>query len=138
MNTLYIRNVSDETMQKIDEIAAERKLTRNQLVLEIVNDYVVLQNKNLHKLLPLIVQSEVKEELRKFESSIKDNLNMLLIATLRLQKTNEKLNSFLFPQLEELNINGLNIEQILAIINSEMEESDDDIIEEYFDDEVAF
>lgn len=138
MNTLYIRNVSDETMQKIDEIAAERKLTRNQLVLEIVNDYVDLQNKNLHKLLPLIVQSEVKEELRKFESSIKDNLNMLLIATLRLQKTNEKLNSFLFPQLEELNINGLNIEQILAIINSEMEESDDDIIEEYFDDEVAF
>ena len=138
MDSLIIRNIPDETVKRIEEIASERNISRNQLLLEIIINYADLQNKNLHKMLPLIVQSEVKEELRKFESSIKDNLNMLLIATLRLQKTNEKLNSFLFPQLEELNINGLNIEQILAIINSEMEESDDDIIEEYFDDEVAF
>ena len=138
MDSLIIRNIPDETVKRIEEIASERNISRNQLLLEIIINYADLQNKNLHKMLPLIVQSEVNEELRKFESSIKDNLNMLLIATLRLQKTNEKLNSFLFPQLEELNINGLNIEQILAIINSEMEESDDDIIEEYFDDEVAF
>lgn len=130
MSTLYIRNVPDDLLNDLDNIAERMGKTRNQLVVEALNLYAATQDEKLHKMLPMIVRSEIKEEVKRFESSIKDTLNMLLIAALRVSKTNEKLNNFLFPELEKLNIDGMNSEEILAIINSDPDQNDEKIIAE--------
>lgn len=138
MGTLYIRSFSDDLLVRIDELAERKGLSRSQYVTDILATFVSLQDDSLHKLLPVIVRSEVKEELKSFEISLKDTMNLLLITTLRLQKTNEKLNGFLFPELEKLEIDGMNSEQILAIINSETRENDDEFMQEIIEKDVDF
>lgn len=138
MNTIYIRSVPDELLEKIDGLAKKKNVSRNQLVLDILTTYVDMQDEKLHKLLPPIVQSEIKEELKRYENSIKDALNILLAAALKLSKSNDKLNSFLFPELEKLNIDGMTAPQILAIINSYPRENDEEFAEDFLLNEVDF
>jgi hypothetical protein len=84
-------------------------------------------------MLPKIVECEVKDELKRFEESIRETMNLFLITLLKMSKTNEKLNTFLFPELEKLNIDGLDCEQLLAIINAETELNEDEFLQKIVD-----
>ncbi|SDA31107.1 hypothetical protein SAMN02910447_03338 [Ruminococcus sp. YE71] len=54
-------------------------------------------------------------------------MNLILICAVRMTKTNEKLNDFLFPQLENLSVDGMDSKQLFAILSSENDFSDDEI-----------
>jgi hypothetical protein len=133
MQNILLRNLPDETLSELDKLCEKRKVSRNQLISDILELYIRCQDENLHKLLPKIVECEVKDELKKFEESTRETMNLFLVTLLKMAKTNEKLNTFLFPELENLNIDGMNCEQILSIINSETELNDDDFLQKIVD-----
>ncbi len=130
MAEIKIRDVPDSLVEWIDCRAKREGLSRNQYLLKALEEYAELHDEKLHEMLPKIVESQVRSELKRFEEKVTESFNMILISMLRLNKTNEKLNSFLFPELENLRIDGMDIEQLLAIINSESGLNDDDFIEE--------
>lgn len=138
MNTIYIRGISDDLLQDIDRLADKKKLSRNQLVLEILTDYMTLQDENLHKLLPKIVHGEVKEEIKTLTYSVKRSSNLIAIIMLRLARIADKFEHFFFPELEKIRIDDMNAEQILSIINTEYPNKEDENIEEFLDDDVDF
>jgi hypothetical protein len=133
MADIYLRGISDKTIENLDEIAEKKHVSRNKLIADILENYADCQDENLHKMLPKIVECEVKDELKRFEESIRETMNLFLITLLKMSKTNEKLNTFLFPELEKLNIDGLDCEQLLAIINAETELNEDEFLQKIVD-----
>ena len=131
MGRLEVRNIPDELLKRLDEIAESKGMSRSELVIVSLQIYADCQDKKLHKMLPAIVESEVKEELRRFEYRLSDTLTILLKSALNLEKTTEKLNYHLFPELKNLDIDSMSIEQILAIINAENADKPDDFDEDF-------
>lgn len=135
MPNFTVRDVPIDVIEKLDNIAKRKKISRNQLIIRALELYADCQDEKLHKMLPLMVECEVKDELRHFQECTKETMNLIMSACLRIAKTNEKLNSFLFPELEKLKIDGMDCEQLLAIINSENEFNDDDFFENLIENE---
>lgn len=127
MPTLYLRDIPQKHIDRLDEIAAAEKMSRNQLCAEIIEKYISSKDDFVQQILPEIVGSYIRTELKSFETDIKRALDLILICSLRLSKTNEKLNEFLFPELEDLSIGSLKTEEIIAILNSEKEISDEEM-----------
>ncbi len=127
MPTLYLRDIPQKHIDRLDEIAATEKKSRNQLCSEIIEKYISSKDDFVQQILPEIVGSYIRTELKSFETDIKRALDLILICSLRLSKTNEKLNEFLFPELEDLSIGSLKTEEIIAILNSEKEISDEEM-----------
>lgn len=127
MPTLYLRDIPQKHIDRLDEIAAAEKKSRNQLCSEIIEKYISSKDDFVQQILPEIVGSYIRTELKSFEIDIKRALDLILICSLRLSKTNEKLNEFLFPELEDLSIGSLKTEEIIAILNSEKEISDEEM-----------
>ncbi len=126
-NTIYIRNVADETVRQLDELARKRGTSRNKLCNEILKTYLDCQREGMHKMLHEVVQAVVRSEIKDMRSEVSSMMNLILICALRMTKTNEKLNDFLFPQLENLSVDGMDSEQLFAILSSENDYSDDEI-----------
>ncbi|WP_139182283.1 hypothetical protein [Ruminococcus sp. YE78] len=126
-NTIYIRDVSDETLRQIDELSYKRGMSRNQLCNEILKVYLDCQREGMHKMLPDVVQSVLRSEIKDMRSEVRSMMNLILICAVRMTKTNEKLNDFLFPQLENLSVDGMDSKQLFAILSSENDFSDDEI-----------
>lgn len=127
MPTLYLRDIPQKHIDRLDEIAAAEKMSRNQLCAEIIEKYISSKDDFVQQILPEIVGSYIRTELKSFETDIKRALDLILICSLRLSKTNEKLNEFLFSELEDLSIGSLKTEEIIAILNSEKEISDEEM-----------
>lgn len=127
MPTLYLRDIPQKHIDRLDEIAAAEKMSRNQLCAEIIEKYISSKDDFVQQILPEIVGSYIRTELKSFETDIKRALDLILICSLRLSKTNGKLNEFLFPELEDLSIGSLKTEEIIAILNSEKEISDEEM-----------
>lgn len=127
MPTLYLRDIPQKHIDRVDEIAAAEKMSRNQLCAEIIEKYISSKDDFVQQILPEIVGSYIRTELKSFETDIKRALDLILICSLRLSKTNEKLNEFLFPELEDLSIGSLKAEEIIAILNSEKDISDEEM-----------
>ncbi|MCB6616918.1 hypothetical protein [Ruminococcus sp. 210702-SL.1.03] len=127
MPTLYLRDIPQKHIDRLDEIAAAEKMSRNQLCAEIIEKYISSKDDFVQQILPEIVGSYIRTELKSFETDIKRALDLILICSLRLSKTNEKLNEFLFPELEDLSIGSLKAEEIIAILNSEKDISDEEM-----------
>ena len=127
MPTLYLRDIPQKHIDRLDEIAAAEKMSRNQLCAEIIEKYISSKDDFVQQILPEIVGSYIRTELKSFETDIKRALDLSLICSLRLSKTNEKLNEFLFPELEDLSIGSLKAEEIIAILNSEKDISDEEM-----------
>lgn len=127
MPTLYLRDIPQKHIDRLDEIAAAEKMSRNQLCAEIIEKYISSKDDFVQQILLEIVGSYIRTELKSFETDIKRALDLILICSLRLSKTNEKLNEFLFPELEDLSIGSLKTEEIIAILNSEKEISDEEM-----------
>ena len=127
MPTLYLRDIPQKHIDRLDEIAAAEKMSRNQLCAEIIEKYISSKDDFVQQILPEIVGSYIRTELKSFETDIKRALDLILICSLRLSKTNEKLNEFLFPEFEDLSIGSLKTEEIIAILNSEKEISDEEM-----------
>lgn len=127
MPTLYLRDIPQKHIDRLDEIAAAEKMSRNQLCAEIIEKYISSKDDFVQQILPEIVGLYIRTELKSFETDIKRALDLILICSLRLSKTNEKLNEFLFPELEDLSIGSLKAEEIIAILNSEKDISDEEM-----------
>ena len=127
MPTLYLRDIPQKHIDRLDEIAAAEKMSRNQLCAEIIEKYISSKDDFVQQILPEIVGSYIRTELKSFETDIKRALDLILICSFRLSKTNEKLNEFLFPELEDLSIGSLKAEEIIAILNSEKDISDEEM-----------
>lgn len=126
-NTIYIRDVPDEIIEEIDRISSKKGMSRNQLCNEILKIYLDCQREGVHKMLPEVIHSVVRSEIKDMRSEVRSMMNLILICAVRMIKTNEKLNDFLFPQLENLSINGMDSEQLFAILASEDDFSDDEV-----------
>ena len=109
MGRLDVRNIPDELLRRLDGIAESKGMSRSELVIDSLQIYADCQDKKLHKMLPAIVESEVKEEIRRFEYRLSDTLTILLKSALNLEKTTEKLNYYLFPELKNLDIDSMSI-----------------------------
>ncbi len=128
-NTIYIRDVPDEIIEEIDRISSKKGMSRNQLCNEILKIYLDCQREGVHKMLPEVIHSVVRSEIKDMRSEVRSMMNLILICAVRMTKTNEKLNDFLFPQLENLSINGMSSEQLFAILSSEDDISDEEAAE---------
>lgn len=128
-NTIYIRDVPDEIIEEIDRISSKKGMSRNQLCNEILKIYLDCQRDGVHKMLPEVIHSVVRSEIKDMRSEVRSMMNLILICAVRMTKTNEKLNDFLFPQLENLSINGMSSEQLFAILSSEDDISDEEAAE---------
>lgn len=122
MADLKVRNVPDSVISQLDALAFKKKTSRNQIILDALTAYSTAQDENFCSLLPKIIESETKEELKYFEKIITDSIEMILACCLKLNKSSDRLNDFLFPELEKITVEGMDSEQILAIISGESNE----------------
>lgn len=58
-----IREVPNDVLSQLDEIAKEKSLSRNQLIVDILTNYVAVQDRYFAQLLPVVTQTLLKAEL---------------------------------------------------------------------------
>lgn len=117
---IMIRNIPEEYIKILDKIAVEEGLSRNALILKILDNYTACRDKFIINSLPLIVRSLVTDELERMTLSAKSVENNVYISSLRLLEIAEKIENLLLPQLEKSDKkpdeNALETSEILRIL----------------------
>lgn len=92
---IIIRGISEETVQKMDEAAKKKGLSRNQIAVKILDDFAAANDKFISNCLPAIVRSLVKEELERLTIGADSVENNVYTAAMKLISVAEKLENIL-------------------------------------------
>ena len=118
-NELHIRGLSDKTLNELDNIMERRGISsRNDMICNIIEEYVVCNNDEIVEFLPKIVRSLCHEEIKKTSANSSEIITDVYRTMLRLIRITQKLENFLYPELDKIDANDLNSKQLLAIINA--------------------
>lgn len=114
---ISIKNISPETVEKIDGLAKKEGLSRNALLIKIIEMYVSCNEKVIAKYLPSIVRSLVTDELERLELSSNSALNNIYLSSKKLLETANKIDNILVPAMENESKNSDNFDDLTALLN---------------------
>ena len=124
-SSMLIRFSDDKIINELDKIAELEGLTRNQLVVDILQKFVSAKDDFVTACLPMIVHSMIKNEINNLLSTTKDIIKDIYISTIKIRRVTEKLDTFLAPEFEKIEFDQMKIDELLHLIEqSEKEENE--------------
>lgn len=108
--------LSRDLMSKVDKIAAEKEMSRNKLVNKIIEKYVEASDSFVSDILPDVVRSIVKDEIKKLDDTSTEVIKDMYVTIIKLRKITETLETFMLPEYNEVDYDTLKTNELLTLI----------------------
>ena len=108
--------LSSDLMSKVDKIAAEKEMSRNKLVNKIIEKYVEASDSFVSDILPDVVRSIVKYEIKKLDDTSTEVIKDMYVTIIKLRKITETLETFMLPEYNEVDYDTLKTNELLTLI----------------------
>lgn len=108
--------LSNDLMSKVDKIAAEKEMSRNKLVNKIIEKYVEASDSFVSDILPDVVRSIVKDEIKKLDDTSTEVIKDMYVTIIKLRKITETLETFMLPEYNEVDYDTLKTNELLTLI----------------------
>ena len=108
--------LSSDLMSKVDKIAAEKEMSRNKLVNKIIEKYVEASDSFVSDILPDVVRSIVKDEIKKLDDTSTEVIKDMYVTIIKLSKITETLETFMLQEYNEVDYDTLKTNELLTLI----------------------
>ncbi len=108
--------LSSDLMSKVDKIVAEKEMSRNKLVNKIIEKYVEASDSFVSDILPDVVRSIVKDEIKKLDDTSTEVIKDMYVTIIKLRKITETLETFMLPEYNEVDYDTLKTNELLTLI----------------------
>lgn len=108
--------LSSDLMSKVDKFAAEKEMSRNKLVNKIIEKYVEASDSFVSDILPDVVRSIVKDEIKKLDDTSTEVIKDMYVTIIKLRKITETLETFMLPEYNEVDYDTLKTNELLTLI----------------------
>lgn len=113
---IIIRNIPENMIDKIDNIAKAEDLSRNALLTKLISDFVKSNDDFVVNILPPIVRALVNQELDRLSEGANSTINNVYIAAQKMINTTEKIENLLTETITNPEENSITNEEILRIL----------------------
>lgn len=113
---IIIRNIPENMIDKLDNIAKAEDLSRNALLTKLISDFVKSNDDFVVNILPPIVRALVNQELDRLSEGANSTINNVYIAAQKMMKTTEKIDNLLTETLKNSTENSITNDEILRIL----------------------
>lgn len=113
---IIIRNIPENMIDKIDNIAKAEDLSRNALLSKLISDFVKSNDDFVVNILPPIVRALVNQELDRLSVGANSTINNVYIAAQKMINTTEKIENLLTETLKNSEENSITNDEILRIL----------------------
>lgn len=113
---IIIRNIPENMIDKIDNIAKAEDLSRNALLSKLITDFVKSNDDFVVNILPPIVRALVNQELDRLSEGATSTINNVYIAAQKMINTTEKIENLLTETLKNSEENSITNEEILRVL----------------------
>ena len=112
---IIIRNIPENMIDKIDNIAKAEDLSRNALLSKLISDFVKSNDDFVVNILPPIVRALVNQELDRLSEGANSTINNVYIAAQKMINTTEKIENLLTETITNSEENSITNEEILRM-----------------------
>ena len=120
---IIIRNIPENMIDKIDNIAKAEDLSRNALLSKLISDFVKSNDDFVVNILPPIVRALVNQELDRLSEGANSTINNVYIAAQKMINTTEKIENLLTEAITNSEENSITNEEILRVLEISDKES---------------
>lgn len=120
---IIIRNIPENMIDKLDNIAKAEDLSRNALLTKLISDFVKSNDDFVVNILPPIVRALVNQELDRLSEGANSTINNVYIAAQKMINTTEKIENLLTETLKNSEENSITNEEILRVLEISDKES---------------
>lgn len=120
---IIIRNIPENMIDKLDNIAKAEDLSRNALLTKLISDFVKSNDDFVVNILPPIVRALVNQELDRLSEGANSTINSVYIAAQKMINTTEKIENLLTETITNSEENSITNEEILRIFEISDKES---------------
>lgn len=120
---IIIRNIPENMIDKIDNIAKAEDLSRNALLSKLISDFVKSNDDFVVNILPPIVRALVNQELDRLSEGANSTINNVYIAAQKMINTTEKIENLLTETITNSEENSITNEEILRMLEISDKES---------------
>ena len=120
---IIIRNIPENMIDKIDNIAKAEDLSRNALLSKLISDFVKSNDDFVVNILPPIVRALVDQELDRLSEGANSTINNVYIAAQKMINTTEKIENLLTETITNSEENSITNEEILRMLEISDKES---------------
>ena len=113
---IIIRNIPENMIDKIDNIAKAEDLSRNALLSKLISDFVKSNDDFVVNILPPIVRALVNQELDRLSEGANSTINNVYIAAQKMTNTTEKIENLLTETITNSEENSITNEEILRVL----------------------
>ena len=113
---IIIRNIPENMIDKLDNIAKAEDLSRNALLTKLISDFVKSNDDFVVNILPPIVRALVNQELDRISEGANSTINNVYIAAQKMINTTEKIENLLTETITNPEENSITNEEILRIL----------------------
>ena len=113
---IIIRNIPENMIDKIDNIAKAEDLSRNALLSKLISDFVKSNDDFVVNILPPIVRALVNQELDRLSEGANSTINNVYIAAQKMINTTEKIENLLTETLKNSEENSITNDENLRIL----------------------
>ena len=113
---IIIRNIPENMIDKIDNIAKAEDLSRNALLSKLISDFVKSNDDFVVNILPPIVRALVNQELDRLSEGANSTINNVYIAAQKMINTTEKIENLLTETITNAEENSITNEEILRVL----------------------
>lgn len=113
---IIIRNIPENMIDKLDNIAKAEDLSRNALLTKLISDFVKSNDDFVVNILPPIVRALVNQELDRLSEGANSTINNVYIAAQKMINTTEKIENLLTETITNPEENSITNEEILRIL----------------------
>lgn len=113
---IIIRNIPENMIDKLDNIAKAEDLSRNALLTKLISDFVKSNDDFVVNILPPIVRALVNQELDRLLEGANSTINNVYIAAQKMINTTEKIENLLTETITNSEENSITNEEILRIL----------------------
>lgn len=120
---IIIRNIPENMIDKIDNIAKAEDLSRNALLSKLISDFVKSNDDFVVNILPPIVRALVNQELDRLSEGANSTINNVYIAAQKMINTTKKIENLLTETITNSEENSITNEEILRVLEISDKES---------------
>ena len=113
---IIIRNIPENMIDKLDNIAKAEDLSRNALLTKLISDFVKSNDDFVVNILPPVVRALVNQELDRLSEGANSTINNVYIAAQKMINTTEKIENLLTETITNPEENSITNEEILRIL----------------------
>lgn len=113
---IIIRNIPENMIDKLDNIAKAEDLSRNALLTKLISDFVKSNDDFVINILPPIVRALVNQELDRLSEGANSTINNVYIAAQKMINTTEKIENLLTETITNSEENSITNEEILRML----------------------